>query len=106
MIEGLKCIIPGTEVAELARAEAKKLRDRAEKLAAVKVVDSQLGDDELAEKGSNVNKVRQDVEDRIKSLRTRAAELDFIATHIKTTEEYELSQSDLKVLGALSQVLY
>jgi len=96
MIEGLKVTIKGTELQDLCAARAAYHQERAE------VYATQLTNMEAAQ----IEGMQYSGGDPAKALKDKqmqhiseAGELDFIATHLVSTEDYLLGKEDLYKLG-------
>jgi hypothetical protein len=102
MIEGLKVTIAGTELVTLCESRAKYHDSRAGFYAAQKEALPDI--DENVPTFSNVSKRPQDMmQERIASHNAEAAELRFLAAHIKTDESYLLGREDLSKLGIVQR---
>lgn len=102
MIEGLKITIAGAELAELCLKRVKFHDDRR---AFYEQQKQALPDiDENVPSMSNVSSRPQDMmQERIKTHRTEADEMRFIAAHINIAETYLLGREDLAKLGVISR---
>ena len=94
MIEGLKITIRGSEVVEIARAEAARLTKKAERYEA--------NADLLRDDAMN-NSSAESMRGKAKTDRREADELLFIAAHIDVSENYQLLLSDLCKLGVVER---
>lgn len=99
MIEGLKVVVVGEELAQLCAVRAKHYRLRA--------VDYETQAQKLADALAEISEANYsntgDPADQIKAHKqvnqAKAEELEFIGAHIKSSETYLLSQDDLARLG-------
>jgi len=94
MIEGLKLTIAGTEVAELARAEAARLKEKAASIRKVSTI--------AAGQDDNMNSNIRNMDERASGFDAKAQELSFIADHLVLAETYQLDSGDLRLLGVVS----
>lgn len=95
MVEGLKLIVPGSEVRTLLLKQHDEYINRA--VRARKAVEL-LGADADHGMVSKVNSAR----DQAESFQSRAAELKFMADHTDTNETFLLDRHDLTILGVCS----
>lgn len=96
MIEGLKVIVVGTELVDLCKAQAARLRDKA---VLARKNEAVLKEAPVEFSSSNVNQFK----DRAAECDSEADELDFTAKHIALGESYLLDSSDLRKLGIVKR---
>jgi len=96
MIEGLKIAVDSAELVTLCADRVKYHKQRAEVY--VQQIESMKSNQVEGMNYTNGNPINS-LEDRRSSHENEAAEMQFIANHIKPSETYILSQQDLVKLG-------
>ena len=97
MIQGLKVTITGTELRELCHARAKHHRER------MAVYQTQLHSvQELQIEGTHSGNPAKALEEKRAQHEAQAQEMEFIGSHIDTSETYLLDNSDLQKIGVVS----
>ena len=99
MIEGLQATISGTELKHLCESRAAYRQSRAELYQSQAEAIKEDASDTLHEPGSNSSSPRKGLIQKATEHSDEAAELRFIAAHLKANEDYQLGKSDLHRLG-------
>lgn len=98
MIEGLKLIVPGSDLIELCKSEAAKKLASADNIQ--KILDT-VGTEVAAGNVNSNTTVNDNGKERMKSMRGEAAELLFHSKYIVADEKYLLERQDLHRLGVV-----